>query len=156
MRRLQRKADAEEARAYKTLSAEVDKGKGRSSGRAAPKKDRKAHSQDNGKEAEVCTEGMGPEQVPRFGTGAHLAWVARNARKLKEECGSGGSGNKGNEKGNGKEEGKHLEELKRNVEKTREAVEEAKSRLAEAHGAVEAARQACLSREGMGLSLIHI
>ena len=40
---MQRDADAEEARAYKTLSAEVGKGKGRSSGRAAPKKDRKAH-----------------------------------------------------------------------------------------------------------------
>ena len=112
---LQREAAAEEARAYKTLSAEVGKGKGRSSGRAAPKKDRKAHNQDTGKEAEVCTEGMGPEQVPRFGTGAHLAWVARNARKLKEECGSGGSGNKGN----GKEEGKHLEELKRDEEDPR-------------------------------------
>ena len=122
------------------------KGRGRRSGRAAPKKDRKAHNQDHGKEAEVCTEGMGPRQVPRFGTGAHLAWVARNARTLKEECGSGGSGNKGN----GKEEGKDLEELKRNVEKTREAVEETRSRLAEAHGAVEAARQALLSREGMG------
>ena len=36
------------------------------------------------------------------------------------------------------------------MEKTREAVQEAKSRLTEAHGAVEAARQACLSREGMG------
>ena len=158
MRRLQREADAEEARAYKTLSAEVGKGKGRSSGRAAPKKDRKAHNQDHGKEAEVCTEGMGPEQVPRFGTGAHLAWVARNARKLKEACRSGGSGNKGNEKGNGKEEGKHLEELKRDVKKTREAVEETRSRLAEADGAVEAARQAYqaamlayLSHEGMGI-----
>ena len=157
MRRLQRDADAEEARAYKTLSAEVGKGKGRSSGRAAPKKDRKAHSQDNGKEAEVCTEGMGPEQVPRFGTGAHLAWVARNARTLKEECRSGGSGNKGNEKGNGKEEGKHLEEFKRDVKNTRAAVEETRSRLAEADGAVEAARQAYqaamlayLSHAGMG------
>ena len=55
MRRLQRDADAEEARAYKTLSAEVGKGKGRSSGRAAHKKDPKAHSQDNGKESELCT-----------------------------------------------------------------------------------------------------
>ena len=93
---------------------------------------------------------MGPRPVPQFGIGAHLAWIAHNANKLKEECRSGGSGNKGNEKGNGKEEGKHLEELKRNVEKTREAVEESRSRLAEAHGAVEAARQAFLSREGMG------
>ena len=111
---------------------------------------------DNGKEAEVCTEGMGPEPVPQIGTGAHLAWIARNARKLKEECRSGGSGNKGNDKGNGKDEGKHFEELNRNVKRARETVEETKSRLAEAHGAVEADRQAYLSREGMGLSLIHI
>ena len=154
---MQREADAEEARACKTLSAEVGKGKGRSSGRAAPKKDRKAHNQDHGKEAEVCTEGMGPEPVPQIGTGAYLAWIAHNANKLREECRSGGSGNKGNEKGNGKEEGKHLEELKRDVKKTREAVEETRSRLAEADGAVEAARQAYqaamlayLSHEGMG------
>ena len=129
---MQREADAEEARAYKTLYAEVGKSKGRRSDRAAPTKDRKAHNQDDGKEAELCTEGMGPEPVPQIGAGAHLAWIARNGRKLKEECRSGGSGNKGNEKGNGKEEGKHLEEFKRNVEKTREAVEETKSRLAEA------------------------
>ena len=84
MRRSQREADAEEARAYKTLYAEVGKGKGRSSGRAAPKKDRKAHNQDNGKEAELCTEGMGPSPVPQIGTDAYWAWIARTARTLKE------------------------------------------------------------------------
>ncbi len=123
MRRLQREADAEEARAYKTLHAEVGKGKGRRSGRAAPNKDRKAHNQDNGKGAELCTEGMGAQPVPQSRTGVYLEWIAHNANKLKERCRSGGSGNKGNEKGNGKEGGKHLEELKCNVKKARETVE---------------------------------
>ena len=93
---------------------------------------------DNGKEAEVCTEGMGPEPVPQIGTGAHLAWIARNARKLKEECRSGGSGNKGNEKGNGKKGGKHIEEWKSMVKKLRETVEETNAMLEELLGVVKA------------------
>ena len=36
------------------------------------------------------------------------------------------------------------------MKKASDTVEETKSRLAEAHGAVEAVRQAYLSREGMG------
>ena len=66
MRRLQREVDAEEARASKTLSAEVGKGKGRSSGRAAPTKDRKAHKKDNGKEAEVARSAWGQSQCHRL------------------------------------------------------------------------------------------
>ena len=49
MRRLLREADEEEAREYKTLHAKVGKctGNGRSGGRAAPKKDRKANDKHN-------------------------------------------------------------------------------------------------------------
>ena len=41
------------------------------------------------------------------------------------------------EKGNGKEEGKHIDDLKRNVNKARETVEETNAMLAELHGVVE-------------------
>ena len=55
----------------------------------------------------------------------------------------------GNGKGNHKENGKHRGGLKGDVEKARETAEGAKSRLAEAHGAVASVRQAYLSCKGM-------
>ena len=76
--------------------------------------------------------------MPTFGTGAHLAWIARNARTLKEECRSGGSGDKGNEKGNGKEGGNHIEEWKRKANKLRETVEETNAMLEGLLGVVKA------------------
>ena len=95
MKRLQREADEEETREYKSLHAKVGKGKGRSGGgrsggRAAPKKDRKANNKEKGKEAEpcICENCMSQEtydlyikekekaKEPKYGTGAYLRRIA--------------------------------------------------------------------------------
>ena len=65
MRRLQREDDEDEALEYKTLHAEVGKGKGRSGGRAALKRDRKANNTEKGNKAERCTVGRGQRPEPR-------------------------------------------------------------------------------------------
>ena len=110
------------------------KGNGRSGGRAAPKKDRKANNKEKGKEAEPCTAGRGQRPEPRYGIGAYLRWIAQKARqekalselfvqlanedrqlRLERE-------RKGKEKGNAKEKGKHIEELKSKVKEARETV----------------------------------
>ena len=57
---------------------------------------------------------------------------------------------KGKEKGNDKEKGKHLEELKSEVKKARDTVKETKSRLAEANGVVKATKQAYLACKAKG------
>ena len=183
MKRLQREADEEETREYKSLHAKVGKGKGRSGGgrsggRAAPKKDRKANNKEKGKEAEpcICENCMSQEtydlyikekekaKEPKYGTAAYLAWIAHKANKDKEEARSElfaelqeegrqlrlEREGKGKEKGNDKETGKHLEELKSEVKKARDTVKETKSRLAEANGVVKATKQAYLACKAKG------
>ena len=101
---------------------------------------------------------------PKYGTAAYLAWIAHKANKDKEEARSElfaelqeegrqlrlEREGKGKEKGNDKEKGKHLEELKSEVKKARDTVKETKSRLAEANGVVEATKQAYLACKGKG------
>ena len=100
MKRLQREADEEETREYKSLHAKVGKGNGRSGGRAAPKKDRKANNKEKGKEAEpcICENCMSQEtydlyikekekaKEPKYGTAAYLRWVMHKANKGKGEA----------------------------------------------------------------------
>ena len=180
MRRLLKEADEEDAREYKTPHAKVGKGQGngRSGGRAAPKKDRKANNKEKGKEAEpcICEHCMSQEtydlyikekenaKEPKYGTAAYLAWIAHRANKDKEEARSElfaelqeegrqlrlEREGKGKEKGNDKEKGKHLEELKSEVKKARDTVKETKSRLAEANGVVKATKQAYLACKAKG------
>ena len=185
MKRLQREADEEETREYKSLHAKVGKGKGRSGGgrsggRAAPKKDRKANNKEKGKEAEpcICEHCMSQEtydlyikekekaKEPKYGTAAYLAWIAHKANKGKEKARSElyaelqeegrqmrlERKRKGKEKGNDKEKGKHIEELKSKVKKARDTVEETKSRLAEARDVAALAKHAYLACKGKGKS----
>ena len=76
-----------------------------------------------------------------------VAELAEEGRQLRLE-----RERKGKEKGNDKEKGKHLEELKSEVKKARDTVKETKSRLAEAHGVVEATKQAYFACKGKGKS----
>ena len=119
---LLREADGHDAREYKTLHAKVGngKGKGRSGGRAAPKKDRKANNKEKGKEAEPCTVDW-----LRGGSGAYLRWIAQKARQekaLSELFAKLAEEDRAWQNGSNKEKGKHIEELKSKVKEARETV----------------------------------
>ena len=58
--------------------AKLGKGKGRSGGRAAPTKDRKANNKEKSKAAEPCTVDW-----LRGGSGAYLRWIAQTASQEK-------------------------------------------------------------------------
>ena len=127
MRRLQREDDEDEALEHKTLHAKVGKGKGRSGGRAALKRDRKANNTEKGNKAERCTVGRGQRPEPRYGP---FAW--KLYAEFREEVRKKQVERERNrkEKGNDKEEDEQMEEFKRKAKKARETLEKTNAMLA--------------------------
>ena len=123
MRRLQREDDEDEALEHKTLHAKVGKGKGRSGGRAARKRDHKANNTEKDNKAERFTVGRGQRPEPRYGP---FAWQV-NAELREEVC-----------KMQVERKRKHIEEHNRKVKKIRETLEEANAMLEELLGVVKA------------------